>query len=60
MFDFFIKVPTASTQIEGEAVLNQCRFHKKGFHLAVGGDDGRVRLFELHEVWPFHLVNSLN
>ncbi|VDD81997.1 unnamed protein product [Mesocestoides corti] len=43
------EVPTASTQVGGDALLNRCRFHKKGFHLAVGGDDGRVRLFELHE-----------
>ncbi|VDM35208.1 unnamed protein product [Hydatigera taeniaeformis] len=43
------EVPTASTLVEGDALLNRCRFHKKGFHLAVGGDDGRVRLFELHE-----------
>uniref|UniRef100_A0A0R3WAC8 WD_REPEATS_REGION domain-containing protein n=1 Tax=Taenia asiatica TaxID=60517 RepID=A0A0R3WAC8_TAEAS len=43
------EVPTASTQVEGDALLNRCRFHKKGFHLAVGGDDGRIRLFELHE-----------
>ncbi|KAM7536876.1 hypothetical protein Aperf_G00000087878 [Anoplocephala perfoliata] len=44
------EVPTATVQIEGEALLNRCRFHKKGLHLAVGGDDGRIRLFELHEV----------
>ncbi|EUB56052.1 Cytoplasmic dynein 1 intermediate chain 2 [Echinococcus granulosus] len=43
------EVPTASIQVEGDALLNRCRFHKKGFHLSVGGDDGRVRLFELHE-----------
>ncbi|VDO06529.1 unnamed protein product [Rodentolepis nana] len=42
-------VPTASIQIEGDALLNRCRFHKKGHHLAVGGDDGRIRLFELNE-----------
>ncbi|VUZ42607.1 unnamed protein product, partial [Hymenolepis diminuta] len=43
------EVPTASIQIEGDALLNRCRFHKKGHHLAVGGDDGRIRLFELNE-----------
>ncbi|VDL63001.1 unnamed protein product [Hymenolepis diminuta] len=28
------EVPTASIQIEGDALLNRCRFHKKGHHLA--------------------------
>ncbi|BHF76258.1 Cytoplasmic dynein 1 intermediate chain 2 [Sparganum proliferum] len=43
------EVPTASSVIEGEVALNHCRFDKKGSHIAVGDDVGKVYVFDLHE-----------
>lgn len=53
-------MPTASIQIEGDALLNRCRFHKNGHHLAVGADDGRIRLFELNEVFVISMYYYLS
>ena len=45
-----LQVPTASIVPEFNVALNRCRWHNTGTHLAVGGNNGKIYLYDVAEV----------
>ncbi|KAL5104998.1 Dynein cytoplasmic 1 intermediate chain 2a [Taenia crassiceps] len=43
------EVPTASTVLSNDAAPNCCKFERKGSHIAVGDDSGRIRIFAIND-----------
>ncbi|VDK21614.1 unnamed protein product, partial [Taenia asiatica] len=43
------EVPTASTVLSNDAAPNCCKFERKGSHIVVGDDSGRIRIFAIND-----------
>lgn len=43
------EVPTASTVLSNDAAPNCCKFERKGTHIVVGDDYGRIRVFAIND-----------
>lgn len=50
MSSFRLQVPTASTVPDLQSALNRCKWHGSGTHLAVGGTNGKIYLYDVAEV----------
>ena len=46
------QVPTASTTADPNIALNKCLWHQSGHQIAVGGDLGKVYIYDVGEVGP--------